>query len=171
MTQIEFFSAPHANSFCQEKSLNQVSDSQNTYLQSTRERQLKSQFYTWNQQHVLHTTDHHSANFYTDLGRFCPVPFLPGKARKRLGKNCHEKYCSVYYYYFFLNSYCTYFVLTLEATEWGSPRNLSDAVTSLQEYFTFKILGFTSVTSTLLLAITPGIIINPEENTGNIFPS
>lgn len=101
VTQIEFFSAPHANSFCQEKSLNQVSDSQNTYLQSTRERQLKSQFYTWNQQHVLHTTDHHSANFYTDLGRFCPVPFLPGKARKRLGKNCHEKYCSVYYYYFF----------------------------------------------------------------------
>lgn len=100
VTQIEFFSAPHANSFCQEKSLNQVSDSQNTYLQSTRERQLKSQFYTWNQQHVLHTTDHHSANFYTDLGRFCPVPFLPGKARKRLGKNCHEKYCSVYYYFF-----------------------------------------------------------------------
>lgn len=66
VTQIEFFPAPHANSLCQEKSLNQVSDSQNTYLQSTRERQLKSQFYTWNQQHVLHTTDHHSANFYTD---------------------------------------------------------------------------------------------------------
>lgn len=71
----------------------------------------------------------------------------------------------------FLNVYCIYFVLTLEATEWGSPRNLSNAVTTLQEYFTFKILGITSVTSILLLAITPRIIITLEENTGNILPS
>lgn len=99
------------------------------------------------------------------------MPFLLGKAGKRLVKNCHQKYCSVYYYYSFLNVYCIYFVLTLEATEWGSPRNLSDAVTRLQEYFTFKILGFTSVTSLLLLAITPRIIIIVEENTGNILPS
>lgn len=59
----------------------------------------------------------------------------------------------------------------MEATEWGSPRNLSDAVTTLQEYLTFKMLGFTSVTSILLLAITPRIIIILEENTGNILPS
>lgn len=62
------------------------------------------------------------------------------------------------------------FFLRLEAMERGSPRNLSDAVTSLQEYFTFKITGFTSVTS-ILLAITPRIIIILEENTGNILPS
>lgn len=105
------------------------------------------------------------------LGALLPSALPPGESEEETGQELPREILQCVLLLFFLNSYCTYFVLTLEATEWGSPRNLSDAVTSLQEYFTFKILGFTSVTSTLLLAITPGIIINPEENTGNIFPS
>lgn len=57
----------------------------------------------------------------------------------------------------------------MEATERGSPRSLSEAVTGLQEYFTFRTL--TSVTSPLPQAIAPRVTVAPKENTDNILPS